>query len=211
MCPTVILHFIPLRQGPSQNLKLRRWPDSSRALSPLTTILWLQELSHRTGLFTWVLDVWTEVLMLAPISTLPYYIISPNPVGFSKLSFLENCLCADQFLTNPDSPGRKIPLQNCLHQTSSWARLWSIILIAKWCGRTEPTVGSAIPGYAMLGSIRKVGKQVRRDNFPWSLLQFLNPRSCLEFLPSLLLRTTFNHSSFKLSSSVLYCSNNEVN
>lgn len=36
-------------------------------------------------------------------------------------------VCADQFLTNPDSSGRKIQLQNCLHQTSSWARLWSIM------------------------------------------------------------------------------------
>jgi hypothetical protein len=42
-----------------------------------------------------------------------------------------------------DTPWKREPqLKSRLHQISSWACLWGIVLIADWCGRAQVTVSS---------------------------------------------------------------------
>lgn len=57
-----------------------------------------------------------------------------------------------------------------------------------WCGRAQPTVGSATPWQVVPGGIRKQAEQTIKSksvstSSPWSLLQCLPPGSQLEFLP----------------------------
>lgn len=55
-----------------------------------------------------------------------------------------------------------------------------------WCGRAQPTVGSATPGKVVPACIRKQAEQALESKpvhnmSSWLLLQFLPPGSCLEF------------------------------
>ena len=81
-------------------------------------------------------------------------------------------------------------LRNYLHKIGLWKL---VFLVNDGCGRTQPAMGSAIPGQVVLGCMKKQAEQATQSkavtSIPLcSLLQFLASVSALAFLDV----TTYN-------------------
>lgn len=101
---------------------------------------------------------------------------TPTPckyIGIVKVSFLVN-------LTNPRSFEKKgSQLRNASIRNSYRQVFGDIFLVNSWCGRTQLTMGSAIPGKVFQGCLREqteqaMGSQAVSRISPWSVLQFLS-------------------------------------